>query len=748
MLRITKGVVVFLSLGGLVYQFDSLHSELSNSPKEQQLMSFDDNSYSMNTYLGLSKYLKVTDFSKNLPSTENSDLRPKLVCPHDIAGLDCGDDLPEPFTTIEDFLEEGGYHEEFCEGEFSISSSELGNPEDLNHCSEVYSLFRRRYTITDACGYSKSCIQRIVYNVDNTPPTVDCSVLSDVSVDCDNQDLQDQLEDWLSLSSSALLAASSDNCSENSVTHDYDIDADDIKCQDSEGTIITFSISDACGHKTQCDASIHVALPKPEIGQPHDKAGLSCGTTLPPAATNLEEFLAIGGSVDEHCGKGLTISHKDIGDVASMDYCSDRPIIVRRRYTVVDGCGKSTSTIQRFEFVKDTEAPNIDCGDMNNFVVNCDKSLLEGDIQDWISSMEDKIMKSASDNCGAMTIDHNYTSNAAADMDCVDGAQMSVSFTVSDACGNSSSCTASIVSAETGEQTEPTVPRPEVECVHDIENIACGEEVPVPVSTLEQFRAAQGEIIQFCEGELSITSQDIGSADNIDICSSSKNVLRRRYIIRDECGNEKRCLQRITFQQDFQAPTVNCDLTNDLIVNCDNEVSEEDMNLWLDQVHADLQAASVDDCSNLDINDDYEEGKVNDLNCGNQNELLVTFVIADECGNATSCSASIIKEDTGSAGLILGNRNDTGNSSVLYQNSPNPFAESTAIKFNLKESGLVRFTIYDMSGKLLLERSKEHSEGANTINITRDMLNNISGIVFYAIEVKGYKEVKSMIILE
>lgn len=742
MLRITKGVVVLLSLGGLVCQFANVHSELNVSPKEQH-KSYDNNSNSKDAYLGFTKVFELPVLLDKISEPASSVLRPKLGCPHDISGLDCGESLPLPFSTLEEFISNGGYHEEFCEGSFSISFADLGDPKDLNYCSEVHSLIRRRYTLTDECGYSKSCLQRFVYKTDNTPPKVDCSVLTDVFVGCDDHDIQDQVKEWIASSKEDLLAASSDNCGSKNVSHDYlEDNTDQLNCDDTNGIMVTFHVNDACSQRTACTAKIYPRPQRPDLGQPHDKAGFTCGSSLPEAATSIEEYLAIGGSVEEHCGKGLSISHQDVGDVASMDFCSDKPLVIRRRYTISDGCGNTRSTIQRFEFARDIDPPSIDCGDMNDFVVDCDKALLEGEIQEWISSMQNKIMKSASDNCGGMTVAHDYKDNSAADMDCAGGGQMTVSFRVSDACGNTSQCVTAIVS------NSPAVQRPEIVCVDDVVDIGCGSSLPPFAVTLDEFEAAGGEIIQFCDGEISIRSEDVGSESDIDVCSATKNILRRRYIINDECGNEKRCLQRIVYEQDTEAPTVECDLTNDLIINCDTDVTAEDLDIWLDQVRSDLEAAGSDNCSELDISNDLKLEEVNALSCDGKKELSVTFVISDKCGNATSCSVSVLKEETGSSGLVLGNRQELTSRSTLYQNKPNPFGERTTIKFELEKSGKVRFTIYDLSGKLLFDQSKEHSEGINTINITREMLNNISGVVFYSLETNGFKEVKTMIILE
>lgn len=737
MLRTTKGVILLLSLSGLLFQYANIATKLEDAPKpidEKQQSTL------LTTYLSINKLTVKSNFSSSA-QTEEAELRPTLTCPLDISGLQCGEALPIPLSTIEEFLENGGHYEEFCEGDFRLSASEFDS--NLDYCSEVFSLVRRRYTLTDACGYSKSCIQRFIYDTDNAAPEVDCSVISDLFVGCEDFDMEEQIQVWIRETKTALLAASTDNCGVTTADHNYLGNAEaDLGCESEAGIMITFHVSDACGQQTSCNASIVPAPPRPEIGQLHDEDGLACGTSLPEPITTIEDYIAIGGAITDYCGKGLTLTHQDIGDVASMDFCSERSIMIRRRYTVTDGCGNSRSTIQRFEFTRDTEAPQIDCGTMNDLTIDCDKSLLEGDIQEWISTMQNKIMNSATDNCSSISVEHNYTAGSAADMECSGGEELRVSFSVSDECGNISSCHAAITSSL------PSVPRPEIICVDDVADIACGGELPAAASTTEEFAAAGGEIIDYCDGEITIRSEEIGSVDDVDVCSNTSNLMRRRYIINDNCGNERRCIQRLIFRQDVDAPTVDCDLTNDLIINCDAEVEEEDIADWLRSVTDDLDAASSDDCSDVSIQNDYLEDAAQNLNCDDNKELIVTFLISDECGNTTSCSASIMKEDTGQSGLVLGNRIASIKTIKLLQNSPNPFEESTAIRFDLKKAGKVRLTVYDMSGKLLFENTKEHNEGLNTINVSRDMLNNTTGVVFYSIEAGGFKEVKTMIVLE
>ncbi len=88
----------------------------------------------------------------------------------------------------------------------------------------------------------------------------------------------------------------------------------------------------------------------------------------------------------------------------------------------------------------------------------------------------------------------------------------------------------------------------------------------------------------------------------------------------------------------------------------------------------------------------------------------------------------------------------------LSQNFPNPFNPRTGISFGLKNPGLVRITIYDITGKEIAVplNSKMHS-GVHSIEFHGDDLN--SGLYFYSIDVKSggltvYRDTKKMILIK
>jgi len=317
MLRTTKGVVL-LSLAGLLFTYVDICTKLGDYPKTKPIVKIQNVSFA-NYAVTIAKLFFLQNSSSSDLEKEESMVRPKVNCPPHQSGLQCGEVLPVPISNIEDFLAQGGSYEELCEGDFSISAIEFDT--NLDYCSESFSLIRRKYTLTDACGYSKSCIQRFVYDQDNEAPQADCSVITDMYVDCEDYNIEDQVQEWLQDSKTALLAASSDNCVAMTGSHNYlDNVQDELGCEPESGLTVTYYIYDACGQRASCQATIKVRPARPSVGQPHDKAGFVCGEKLPVPATTIEEYIALGGEIEEHCGKGLSLSHEDIGDVESVNY--------------------------------------------------------------------------------------------------------------------------------------------------------------------------------------------------------------------------------------------------------------------------------------------------------------------------------------------------------------------------------------------------------------------------------------------
>lgn len=84
---------------------------------------------------------------------------------------------------------------------------------------------------------------------------------------------------------------------------------------------------------------------------------------------------------------------------------------------------------------------------------------------------------------------------------------------------------------------------------------------------------------------------------------------------------------------------------------------------------------------------------------------------------------------------------------VLWQNAPNPFNQSTTIKYTIPAQGKVNWQVTDLTGRVVESWTREISKGDHTIELDKAILGT-TGIYYYRMEYNGYSEVKKLILLE
>lgn len=84
---------------------------------------------------------------------------------------------------------------------------------------------------------------------------------------------------------------------------------------------------------------------------------------------------------------------------------------------------------------------------------------------------------------------------------------------------------------------------------------------------------------------------------------------------------------------------------------------------------------------------------------------------------------------------------------ALAQNEPNPFKAETVVRFSVPEATQVSFRVYDVTGKVLMNRFINAAKGDNAITLRKADL-NASGIVYYQIESGDFTATKKMVIIE
>jgi len=94
-----------------------------------------------------------------------------------------------------------------------------------------------------------------------------------------------------------------------------------------------------------------------------------------------------------------------------------------------------------------------------------------------------------------------------------------------------------------------------------------------------------------------------------------------------------------------------------------------------------------------------------------------------------------------------GINNVTANGLSVGQNYPNPFSKTTQISYSLTKSSDVTFSVYDMTGRVLVNNVYTNS-GAGQHMINLDANSFQPGVYFYTFNVNGNKVTKKMIITE
>jgi len=90
----------------------------------------------------------------------------------------------------------------------------------------------------------------------------------------------------------------------------------------------------------------------------------------------------------------------------------------------------------------------------------------------------------------------------------------------------------------------------------------------------------------------------------------------------------------------------------------------------------------------------------------------------------------------------VGIKNINGVNIYVSQNIPNPAGDVTLFKYSIPTDGKVQFTIYSISGQVLLVHTEEAKQGENSLELSISHL--ASGLYFYSMEFNGQRSVKKM----
>ncbi len=424
----------------------------------------------------------------------------------------------------------------------------------------------RTWTAEDECGNTTTATQTITI-VDEVEP-VFTSVPADVSIACGDAIPTD-------------MAEATDACSDVTVT--VSESAGETNCTGMAAVIRTFTATDGCGNTTIATQTVTYAdTEAPTFTAPAD-ASVECGADASIAAMGEPADLA------DNCMSELTVSHEDVIETSADGCFADD--VIRRTWTVTDGCGNAASAVQFIQFI-DTTAPEMEAV-AETIELGCGEALPTD-------------LPAATDGCSAVTVDYIDVNSS---MSCTGAMNILRTFTATDACGNSTSSTQSIVFTD---DIAPTFTAPAdvtLECGTDLSDLSLTGEVT--------------DAADICSADIELTYEDAVSTSE-GACFND-NIITRTWTATDGCGNFSQDVQIITLE-DNTAPEV---------------IGSDEISLvyYTDQALPQLvELEVIEDCSeySIETEDTYAASGVYGF------ELSRVYTITDACGNSTTFNQHVL----------------------------------------------------------------------------------------------------------
>ncbi len=425
-------------------------------------------------------------------------------------------------------------------------------------------------TVTDTSGNSNTCTTTVTV-VDTIDPVANC--VSPFIVQLDNMGNA-------SITSAMVDAGSSDNCSIDTIS----IDETSFDCSDLGANTVILTVTDASGNSDTCTTIVTVE------------------DSINPIANCVAPF-----TVQLDGTGSASITAADIDD-SSTDNCSIDSITIDETsfdcthlgvntvmLTVIDASGNA-----------DTCTTTVTVVDSVNPVATCVAPFtIQLDATGNASITAADINNGSTDNCSIDSIIIDETS-----FDCTDLGVNTVTLTVTDASGNSDTCTTAVT-------VEDSV-NPVANCV-----------VPFTI----QLDAT---------GNASITAGDIndGSTDNCGIASTSIDITSFdcstvgvntvTLIVTDASGNSDTCTTTVTVE-DSVNPIANCVAPFTVQLDATGNASI---------TAADIDDSSIDNCGVASTSID-----ISSFDCTNLGMNVVTLTVTDTSGNIDTCTTTVTVED-------------------------------------------------------------------------------------------------------
>ena len=462
----------------------------------------------------------------------------------------------------------------------------------------------RTYTVTDGCGNSSTYDQTI--NIDDTTaPSITGTIAESTEEGCLASDISAAVTTVAELEALGLII--SDACTLDANLTVSSSDAPTGSCP----VVVTrtYTVTDGCGNSSTYDQTINIDdTTAPSItGTIAESTEEGClASDISAAVTTVAELEALGLIISDACtlDANLTVSSSD----ASTGSC---PVVVTRTYTVTDGCGNSSTYDQTIN-IDDTTAPSI----TGSIPVTTEEGCLASDISAAVTTVAEleALGLIISDAC---TLDANLTVSSS---DAPTGSCPVVvtrTYTVTDACGNSSAYDQTINIDDT---TAPSITGTIAESTE--EGCVAGD-ISAAVTTVAELEALGLIISDACtlDANLTVSSSDASTG-------TCPVVVTRTYTVTDGCGNSSTYDQIININDNI-LPTWTTTANNlDRTIEC-SDGSGLTAAQALAPVASDNCAGTISYTKNSGVFVPVAPGST-------EGTYTNTWTAADACGNSTA----------------------------------------------------------------------------------------------------------------
>ncbi len=444
---------------------------------------------------------------------------------------------------------------------------------NLNQCNGTGS-FTRHWKAEDKCGNIASCIQTIVI-IDNQAPVL--NVPPSVTLSC---------EEIPSVENTGM-ATALDNCtSVDELIVSFSDNVFGLTGCSGTGTIVrTWSAKDACNNISTGAQFITLEDSTPPAYTCPANVTVSCESSILPAVTG-------NFSATDLCGSVFT----GYTDQVIEQVCNGTGL-VERHWTAIDGCGNMSGCIQTITII-DTTLPTITCPAA--ITVDCAAGIGLGVTGSPV----------VSDNCtptGALVV--TFSDIEIVPLGCNNTGTLKRTFIVTDACGNSASCSQLIHITDLLKPTLTCPPPATISCESSVLPDVTGQ------ATASDNCTAQNDII-------------IAYSDDVSLlfgCNGT-GILKRTWSATDLCGNVSTCVQQIWIIDDTD-PLITCPAN--IEISCSDSIDPSFTGY----------ASGTDNCT-ANVNITYtDNAQLND--CNKTGLILRVWSASDACGNVKTCTQLI-----------------------------------------------------------------------------------------------------------